>query len=112
MAPSSDYAVSSLLCAEDNNSIFYDNDHFGMGAEVEEFGATWNHRYYRNLNQNRVFNGVDEDGLPLQSEESVALMVEKERKHLPNANYLKRLQSGDLDLEARKEAVDWIGKVG
>ena len=111
MAPSFDCAVSSLLCAEDN-SIFYDNDYFGGGAEVEEFGTTWNHRCYRNWNQNRVFNGVDEDGLPLQSEESVALMVEKERKHLPNANYLKRLQSGDLDLEARNEAVDWIGKVG
>ena len=111
MAPSFDCAVSSLLCAEDN-SIFYDNDYFGGGAEVEEFGTTWNHRCYRNWNQNRVFNGVDEDGLPLQSEESVASMVEKERKHLPNANYLKRLQSGDLDLEARKEAVDWIEKVG
>ncbi|XVF64869.1 hypothetical protein PTKIN_Ptkin09bG0201300 [Pterospermum kingtungense] len=117
MAPSVDCAVSSLLCAEDNNSIFYDNDYFGGGgsAEVEEFGATWNHhshRHYRNLNQNRVFNGgVDEDGLPLQSEECLALMVEKEHLHLPNADYLQRLQSGDLDLEARKEAVDWIGKV-
>ncbi|XVF36613.1 hypothetical protein REPUB_Repub19eG0072200 [Reevesia pubescens] len=111
MAPSFDCAVSSLLCAEDNNSIFYDhNEYFGGGAEVEEFGATWNHRYYRNLNQNRVFNGVDEDGLPLQSE-FLALMVEKEHQHLPNADYLKRLQSGDLDLTARKEAVEWIGKV-
>ncbi|XWS21430.1 hypothetical protein CRYUN_Cryun30bG0054200 [Craigia yunnanensis] len=111
MAPSFDCAVSGLLCAEDNNIIFYDNDYFGGGAEVEEFGATWNHRYYRNLNQNRVFNGVDEDGLPLQSEECLALMVEKELQHLPDADYLKKLQSGDLDLEARKEAVDWIGKV-
>ncbi|XWS23961.1 hypothetical protein CRYUN_Cryun28dG0060500 [Craigia yunnanensis] len=111
MAPSFDCVVSSLLCAEDNNSIFYDNDYFGGGAEMEEFGATWNHRYYRNLNQNRVFNGVDEDGLPLQSEECVALMVEKEHQHLPNADYLKRLQTGNLNLEARKEAVDWIGKV-
>ncbi|XVE55583.1 hypothetical protein DITRI_Ditri03aG0170700 [Diplodiscus trichospermus] len=111
MAPSFDCAVSTLLCSEDNSSIFYDSDYFGGRAEVEEFGATWNHRYYRNLNQNRVFNGVDEDGLPLQSEECVVLMVEKEHQHLPNADYLKRLQSGDLDLEARNEVVGWIGKV-
>ncbi|XVF39611.1 hypothetical protein PTKIN_Ptkin01aG0047600 [Pterospermum kingtungense] len=112
MAPSFDCAVSSLLCAEDNSSIFYDNGSFSWGAEVGDFGATaWSHRYYRNLNQNRVFNGVDEDGLPLQSEECVALMVDKEHQHLPNADYLKRLQTGDLDLEARKQAVDWILKV-
>ncbi|XP_021284303.1 cyclin-D3-1-like isoform X2 [Herrania umbratica] len=111
MAPSFDCAVSSLLCAEDNSSIFNDNEYCGWGAEVEEFGAAWNHRYYRNSNQNRVFNGVDEDGLPLQSEECLALMVEKEQQHLPNADYLKRLKGGDLDLEARKEAVDWIWKV-
>ncbi|XP_022772277.1 cyclin-D4-1-like [Durio zibethinus] len=111
MAPSFDCAVSSLLCAEDDNSIFYDNDYFGGDAELEEFEATWNHRFFQNLNQNRVLNGVDEDGLPLQSEECLALMVEKEYQHLPNVDYLKRLQSGDLDLEARKEAVDWIWKV-
>lgn len=111
MAPSFDCVVSSLLCAEDNSSIFYDNDCFGGGSEVEEFGATWNHRYYRNSNQNRIFNGVDESGLALQSEECVGLMIEKENHHLPNADYLKRLQTGDLDLEARKQAVDWIGKV-
>ncbi|XP_022766416.1 cyclin-D3-1-like [Durio zibethinus] len=111
MEPSFDCAVSSLLCSEDNNSIFYDNDYCAGGSELEGFGATWNHRYYRNLNQNRVFNGVHEDGLPLQSEECLALMVEKEHQHLPNFDYLKRLQSGDLDLTARKEAVDWIGKV-
>ncbi|XVE60572.1 hypothetical protein DITRI_Ditri05aG0139400 [Diplodiscus trichospermus] len=110
MAPSFDCAVSSLLCAEDNNSIFCDNDYFGA-VEVEECEATWNHRYYRNPNENRVFNGVDEDGLLLQSEECLAVMFEKEHQHMPNADYLKRLQSGDLDLEARKEAVDWIGKV-
>ncbi|XP_039041483.1 cyclin-D4-2-like [Hibiscus syriacus] len=110
MAPSFDCAVSSLLCAEDNFSIFDDNDdNFGGGGE---FGATtWNYRICRNSNQNRAFNGVGEDGLPLQSDECVALMLEKEQQHLPNADYLKRLQSGDLELAARKEAVDFIGKV-
>ncbi|KAK8482057.1 hypothetical protein V6N13_056940 [Hibiscus sabdariffa] len=102
MAPSFDCAVSSLLCAEENDSVFDDNGYFG---------AAWDHRYYRNLNQNRVFNGVDEDGLPLQSEECVGLMVEKEHQHLPGADYMTRLKTGDLDFEARKQSVLWIGMV-
>ncbi|GLT93739.1 hypothetical protein SLE2022_115150 [Rubroshorea leprosula] len=107
MAPSFDCAVSSLLCAEDNNSIFYDNDCFGgLGGEFE---MTRDHRNHRNLNQNRGF--YDGNALPLQSEECLALMVEKENQHMPNADYLKRLQSGDLEMGARTEAVDWIGKV-
>lgn len=108
MAPSFDCAVSSLLCAEDNNSIFYDNDCLGgLGAEFE---MTWDQRNHRNLNQNRGFcNG---NALPLQSEECLALIVEKEHQHMPNADYLKRLQSGDLEVGVRTEAVDWIGKVG
>ncbi|KAH1065404.1 hypothetical protein J1N35_030391 [Gossypium stocksii] len=112
MAPSFDCMVSSLLCAEDDTSIFGDNDcYFGGSGEVGEFGSTWDHSFYRNSNQNRVFNGVGEDGLPLQSEECVVLMVEKEHQHLPNAGYLKRLQGGDLDPAARNEAVDFIRKV-
>ncbi|MBA0597263.1 hypothetical protein Gorai_007075 [Gossypium raimondii] len=115
MAPSFDCAVSSLLCAEENDSVFYDNEYSGWvgGGEVERFeGETWDHhRYYRNLNQNRVFNGLDEHGLPLQSDECIALMVEKEHHHLSSVDYLKRLQNGDLDLEARKQAMDWIGMV-
>jgi cyclin D1/2/4 len=39
-------------------------------------------------------------------------MVEKECQHLPSGDYLKRLRNGDLGLGARKEAVDWIAKVG
>ncbi|KAK9930323.1 hypothetical protein M0R45_027362 [Rubus argutus] len=103
MAPSFDSAVSSLLCAEDN--IFDDND---FGSEE----ITWNHhRNRRNHNQNRDLGDDEEDGLPLQSsDEYLASIVENESHHLPRLDYLKRLQSGDLDLEARNEAVDWIRK--
>ncbi|KAI7995627.1 hypothetical protein LOK49_LG11G02885 [Camellia lanceoleosa] len=45
-----------------------------------------------------------------KSDECLALMVKKEFEHLPNSGYLNRLRNGDLDLGARKEAVDWIGK--
>ena len=38
--------------------------------------------------------------------------MEKEWDHLPNGDYVNRLRSGDLDFGARKEAIDWIEKVG
>ncbi|KAH7524309.1 cyclin-D4-2 [Ziziphus jujuba] len=106
MAPSFDCAVSSLLCAEDK-SIFDDSDYGGLVEEFEDT-TTWYHRNHRTHVQNRsIGNGF---GLPLQSDECLASMVEKECQHLPNPDYLKRLQSGDLDNGARKEAVDWISK--
>ena len=110
MAPSFDCAVSSLLCAEDN-SIFDDNDY---GAQMEKFeeDTTWYHRNHRTHDQNQSFGNGEGEGLPLQSDECLASMVEKECHHLPNTDYLKRLRNGDLDLGARKEAVDWITKVG
>ncbi|KAJ7965787.1 Cyclin [Quillaja saponaria] len=105
MAPSFDCAGSSLFCAEDN-SIFYDNDYGGI---LEQFEGTWHHRYHRIHNQSQSLDGGD--GLPLQSDEYLALMVEKECQHLPDGDYLDRLRSGDLDFGARKEAIDWIEKV-
>ncbi|XP_057975093.1 cyclin-D3-1 isoform X2 [Malania oleifera] len=99
MAPSFDSAVSSLLCAEDNNSIFDNGD--------EEFASVSHHRNHRTHDQDQSFNLV----LPVQSDECLALMVERECQHLPVGDYLNRLRSGVLDLGARMEAVDWIGKV-
>ncbi|KAK3231017.1 hypothetical protein Dsin_002898 [Dipteronia sinensis] len=111
MAPSFDCAVSSLLCAEDDNGIFDDINSDLYRDAVAESEATWHHRNHRTRNQNRSFDDDDDGGLPLQSDECLALMVEKECQHLPNSDYLKRLQSGDFDLGARKEAIDWIDKV-
>ncbi|PQM38648.1 cyclin-D2-1-like [Prunus yedoensis var. nudiflora] len=106
MAPSFDCTVSSLLCAEDN--IFDDNDFGSVRLEGEFEEAMWPLRNHRNYDQNRGFDA--EGGLPLPSDEYLASMVEKECHHLPGSDYLMRLQSGDLDLGARKQAVDWIGK--
>ncbi|KAF5942666.1 hypothetical protein HYC85_020308 [Camellia sinensis] len=111
MAQSFDYTVSSLLCAEDKDSIFYDEVDFGA---VEDFEPTWHHSGNHQIsNQNHNFDGEEDPftGLPLQSDECLALMVKKEFEHLPNSGYLNRLRNGGLDLGARKEAVDWIGKV-
>ena len=107
MAPSFD-CVSSLLCAEDN-SIFDENDYGGSIEMLEE--ETWHYpRYHRNHSQSQDFGG--EGLLPVLSDECLALMVEKECHHLPCGDYLDRLRSGDLDFEARNEAIDWIQKVG
>ncbi|XP_027332943.1 cyclin-D4-1-like [Abrus precatorius] len=108
MAPSFD-CVSSLLCAEDN-SVFDENDY---GGSVEILEDTWqHHRYHRNHSQSQHF-GDPNNGLlpPLQSDECLAQMVEKECHHLPCGDYVNRLRSGDLDFGARKEAIDWIEKV-
>ncbi|XP_016455513.1 cyclin-D2-1 [Nicotiana tabacum] len=111
MAPSMDCAVSSLLCAEDNNSIFYneDDDDFGF---VEE--DRWYSRNHRNGQENnkRLFYGEESlTGIPLQSEECLALMIEKESEHMPAVDYFDRLRNGDLDIGARDEILDWIAKV-
>ena len=109
MAPSFDCAASNLLCAEDNSSIFDDGDY---GAGVEESETAWHHRNHRSRNQDRSFNGEEFLlGLPVQSDECLALMIEKESHHLPTADYLTRLRNGDLDIGARQEVVDWIAKV-
>ncbi|XP_010519253.1 PREDICTED: cyclin-D4-1-like isoform X2 [Tarenaya hassleriana] len=51
-----------------------------------------------------------EMGFPVESEEIIREMMERERDHLPRDDYLRRLRSGDLDLNVRREALDWIWK--
>ncbi|KAF7829992.1 cyclin-D4-2 isoform X1 [Senna tora] len=108
MAPSFD-CVSSLLCAEDN-IVFDDNDYAGsMGMGLLD--DTWHHTHTYHGLHNPIPSRDDADGLPLQSDEGLALMVQKEYQHIPAGDYLNRLRTGDLDSGARKEAIDWIEKV-
>ncbi|KAJ4967461.1 hypothetical protein NE237_019310 [Protea cynaroides] len=108
MAPSFDCSYSNLLCAEDNSSILSFD---GVGEEFND-GDAWLTQNLQTLNQNQSFHsGELPIGLPLQTEECLSLMVSKECQHLPRNDYLKRLQSGDLDIGVRREAVDWIRKV-
>lgn len=60
------------------------------------------------LNRNRSESWLN---FPMLSQERIKEMVEKEREHLPRYDYLYRLQSGELSMKARKEAIDWISKV-
>ncbi|ESQ40992.1 hypothetical protein EUTSA_v10014176mg [Eutrema salsugineum] len=49
-------------------------------------------------------------GFPSETAEIVREMIEKERQLSPRDDYLKRLRSGDLDLNVRNQALDWIWK--
>ncbi|PIA56289.1 hypothetical protein AQUCO_00700551v1 [Aquilegia coerulea] len=116
MAPSFDCAAAtSLLCAEDNNSLMCSDDSdYGEPIHDDEFVGVWHQENSLNYNQNQNFFHNEDffsNGFSLHSEESIGLMVEKEFDHLPRYDYLKRLQNGDLDLGMRREAVEWISKV-
>ncbi|KAH1153969.1 hypothetical protein GYH30_049556 [Glycine max] len=104
MAPSFDFA-SSLLCTEDNT--VFDESHNNGGTMMSMMGMcedTWSPR-------KRHFD-EEPDELPLLSDESLAMMVEKECQHWPGLRCLNKLQTGDLDFGARMEVVDRILKVG
>ncbi|KAL2317647.1 hypothetical protein Fmac_031523 [Flemingia macrophylla] len=103
MAPSFD-CVSSLLCAEDN-SIFDENEY---GEVLDDTWQNPVHLGNLSLSENR---GGPNGCFPLMSDDCMRLMVEKEFHLLPNGDYVSRLKSGDLDLKARNEAINWIEKV-
>lgn len=80
-----------------------DDDGFVEGVEGES--------YEDGHSQNNGLKGELLMGLPLQDEEYLVGMMERECEHMPNEDYVRRLQTGVLDLPARSDAVDWIGKV-
>lgn len=103
-----DYASSILLCAEDNNSLLDLDDVGNQNEDVDfakemEIGAICGKRcdFYGNLLMD----------FPVQSDESLSLMIEKESDFLPKVDYLKRLMNGELDISVRNDAIDWISKV-
>lgn len=97
MAPSFD-CDSSLLCTEDI-TVFDDSDTMEVYQE-----DTWRPR-------TRSYQSSVPDVLPLQSEDCLVSMMEKEIQQWPGADYLNKLQSGVLNSGDRKEAIDWIQKV-
>ncbi|XP_077213183.1 cyclin-D3-1-like isoform X2 [Tasmannia lanceolata] len=105
MAPPS-FDCAALLCAEDNTSVM------GFDDEVDEaMDDTQQHHHHDGSNQNHGFLGDFLMGFPLQSDECLRMLIERESYHVPKEGYLMRLQSGVLDLSVRRDAVDWIGKV-
>ncbi|TVU28612.1 hypothetical protein EJB05_20135, partial [Eragrostis curvula] len=108
MVPGYDCAASVLLCAEDNAAVL------GLDEEGEESswpaGAT--------PLRDTAAGGVAVEGFltdfPLQSDDCIEALVEKEEVHMPADGYLQKLhrRQGGLDLAAiRRDAIDWIWKV-
>ncbi|KAE8665963.1 Cyclin-D4-1 [Hibiscus syriacus] len=113
MAENLDCSATNLLCTE-NTSCCFDGD-LDFNA-VDEFGVS---PAFKNqtFNQNDPFlvtNGSTSlmgcPGFELQSDDVIKEMVEKEMMHLPGDDYLKRLRTGDLDLIARRQGIEWICK--
>ncbi|TVU37853.1 hypothetical protein EJB05_11194 [Eragrostis curvula] len=85
---------STLLCGEDRNSVL------GLGgcnelAEVES-----------------GLDFFDAAGalFPVDTDEVVRELMEKEMDHLPQAGYAERLEQGGLEASWRKDGMDWICK--
>ncbi|KAL5197722.1 hypothetical protein ABZP36_001234 [Zizania latifolia] len=96
-------ASSVLLCAEDRNSVFGlggcgGGD--GDGDVVGEVGSGG-------------LGFLDAGGavFPVDSDEFVAVLVEKEMDHLPLRGYVEKLELGGLESSWRKDSIDWICKV-
>ncbi|KAH0451820.1 hypothetical protein IEQ34_019119 [Dendrobium chrysotoxum] len=109
MGVSYDYASSMLLCGEDNSSILDVDDD---GDELGTKGKSWGSGMGKIYDQKTVFFRDSFMIFPLQTEECLFALLEKESEHLPARDYAKRLKSGALDMSVRKDAVDWIRKQG
>ncbi|WOK96229.1 cyclin dependent kinase regulator [Canna indica] len=103
MSPSFDYASSTLLCAEDNDSILRFDD-----EEEEEVGRTPS--WATQPKRCGFYGDLAVDFSP-QSDELLSLLVERELEHLPREDYGERLRSGALDPAIRRDAIDWMLKV-
>lgn len=104
---SCNYASSILLCAEDNSCVL------GFDEEVEEMGTVGEAQgsNHGEISQKKiVFFRVSRMVFPLQFEECLSTLLEKETEHLPAGDYAKGLMNGELSNSARKYAVDWIHK--
>lgn len=103
MASNYECAASALLCTEDNSSILgFDDDDEERGG----VGCGWVSEV-----KSCDFYGDFLVDFPVQSDECVGLLVEREAEHMPREDYADRLRSGALDLAIRRDAIDWICKV-
>ncbi|KAI3685965.1 hypothetical protein L1987_79634 [Smallanthus sonchifolius] len=104
-----DTLLSSLLCSEESDSICFD-DH----TVVDD--GLWGYGNHRNIHKNQCFvknleTECDVLDLPVQSDASLLLLIEKECEQFVGFDYLEKIRNGKFDLGARQQAVDWIRKV-
>lgn len=91
-------ASSTLLCGEDSNSVLGLGGCGGDDGEVAEAGGGLGF-----LDVGAVF--------PVDSDEVMRALVEKEMVHRPKGGYVERLGHGGFESSWRKDAMDWICKV-
>lgn len=103
--------ADSFYCTENANTCFDEFDCNATNNEFERCSISLPHRRIRDPNVD-CFGSGNLMGSVIENEERIKGMVEKEIEHLPRHDYLKRMRCGDLDLKFRREAVDWIWKVG
>ncbi|KAF4350417.1 hypothetical protein CsatB_023927 [Cannabis sativa] len=115
MADRFDCVNSNLLCEENTNTCF--DDDLGCNNATDEFGVSsplMPQQPKKRIHDQEPSFDLDRSeplmSFPLQSDEIIRAMVLRESEHLPRADYLKRLRSGDLNLSVRREALDWIWK--
>ncbi|KAI3685768.1 hypothetical protein L6452_35026 [Arctium lappa] len=115
MAPSLDCAISSLLCAEVNDSICFDDENDNDNDDFKGFGDSYAIIINQTQNQNLVKNLETEYSvldLPLQNHECLTLLIQKESQQFVGfLDYFNKLKNDNLFLVARQQAVDWISKV-
>lgn len=104
-----DEGADSLLFCEEDNSSFLDDDSGCDGCfdSVIEFDERLRNERGFIVGSEILLWGL----LPVQSEECLEVMIDKEKDYVVGVDYVVRLKSGDLDLSERSCAVDWIVKV-
>ncbi|KAK2430022.1 hypothetical protein P8452_43498 [Trifolium repens] len=117
MAPPS-FDFANLFCNED--SIIFDENDFEGPNSLDTLDESWRDECDPYLNLIPQFDESTHQQFvepivlvppPLLSDESLKDLVAKECHHLPASDYVNRLKYGDLDLQGRMEAVEWIEKV-
>jgi cyclin D1/2/4 len=98
MATSFD-CVSSLLCGEDASEVAWDDEVGSSRFEDENV---------ERLQQPDLAFLPD---FPVEDDETIAFLVQKEWDHLPREDYLERYRNRVLDVTARQDAISWIRKV-
>eukprot|EP01018_Ginkgo_biloba_P005753 Gb_37608 [translate_table: standard] len=110
MAPSFD-CVSNLLCAEDASIVAWDDEVESLSEEENVYNTNNNYNNENNNNNNGHPQLADILDFPVEDDEAILLLVEKECHHMPQEGYLQRFRNRTLDVSIRQDAISWILKV-
>lgn len=111
MAPSFD-CVSNLLCAEDASLVAWDDEVESLSEDENANNVSF---FHEGNNDHGGFRepwpATSFPEFPLEDDESVSLLVQKENDHMPREDYLQRFRTRTLDPSVRQDAMCWILKV-